>query len=146
MYHPIKMLILKLCVQLKQYAWPWIWPQNLLHLPVSEDWVKSNSETLQHTPLWLREMNRLHKPSFKPRHSAQLIAQCWLQRVLTEVKFIGWTKKQGKGESRGSVPWWDTAPSTHRHYFRAMSYAHFWEATTKNNLHVHLAWPLHTSP
>lgn len=140
MHHPIKMLLLKLCVQFEHHAWPWIWPQNLLHLPVSEDWVKSNSETNALPFGWGRWTG--YTSPFKPRRLAQLIAQCWQQGVLTKVKFIGWMKNKKRGERGGSVPWWDTPPSTHRRYFRAMFYAHLWEAANKNNPHVHLAWPL----
>lgn len=96
MDHPIKMPLLKLCIHLKHHAWPWIWPQNLLHLSVSEGWVKSSPETHSNTlPLgwgiWTG-----YTSCFKPKHLAQLIAQCWLQGVLTEVKFIGWMKKKEK--------------------------------------------------
>lgn len=137
---PIKMLLLKLCVQCKHHAWPWIWSQNLLHLPISEGWVKPNPETHSTTLPFGWGTRTGYTSSFKPKHLAQLIAQCWLQGVLTEVKFIVWMEKNRRGESGGSVPWWDTATSTHRRYFRAMFYAHLWEATTKNNPHVYLAW------
>lgn len=138
MYDPIEMLLLKLCVQLQHRAWPWFWPQNLLHLPISEGWVKPNSGTHSDTLSFGWKGWTGYTTSFKPRHSAQLIAQCWLQAVLTEVKFIGWTKKrrEEKAEEVSMM-----RHSIHRRHFRAMLYAHLWEATIKNNLHVPLAWP-----
>lgn len=103
MYDPIEMLLLKLCVQLQHRAWPWIWPQNLLHLPVSQCLVKPNSETHSDTLPFGWETWTGYTTSFKPRHSAQLIAQCWLQGVLIEVKFIGWMKKKRREEKAEEV-------------------------------------------
>ena len=99
--------------------------------------------TLLRAPFWSREMKTLHKllqTQNLQGHLARLIAQCWQHRVLIEAMFISWMRKKKRGGSGGSVPWCDTAPSIHKHYLRAMFYAHLSEATNKNKTHVHLAW------
>lgn len=141
-------LLSKLCVQLKCQAWPWSWPKNLLHLPISAQKKVGPNSTWKHTPtcclLVKRDENvtqALSKPEFTRTLSTTDCSTLTARSVNWNYVYL-LDEGGKKGGSRGSVPWWDAALSTHKHYLRAMFYAHLSEATNKTKTHVHLGWLL----